>query len=110
MKKILLLFSIVFLVSCMSEEERAAWEKERLDERKGEMQFKGSRKQTITLKYHDLDSCEYIGRLENGNADILAHSGHCKYCEKRHARLLDSLIKKNLYEFFAISKDSATVK
>lgn len=105
MKKILFLFSILTFVSCgMTQEEREAWEKERAEEMKEEMHFQGSYKTTVTVQYYDLDNCEYIGRLSNISSDFIAHSGQCKYCKQRQAHLLDSLIKKNLAEFFALSK------
>lgn len=54
--------------------------------------------------YYSADSCEYVGRLNNSSSDFMAHSGHCKRCEKRQIHLMDSLIKENLKAFFAIEK------
>lgn len=37
------------------------------------------RRKTIgsNIYTYTIDSCEYIGRLNNGNADVLTHSGTC---------------------------------
>ncbi len=36
------------------------------------------------INLYVIDSCEYIGYINNWNADILTHKGNCKYCIKRN--------------------------
>lgn len=54
--------------------------------------------------YYKIDSCDYIGSLNNRTTDVLAHSGQCRRCEKHKIHLMDSLIKVNLKSFFFIEK------
>jgi hypothetical protein len=59
----------------------------------------------VTLTYYNIDSCDYVGKLRNTSSDFVAHAGQCRFCQKRQAHLIDSLIKKNLEEFFKLSKN-----
>lgn len=52
------------------------------------------------INVYTTDSCEYIGMVNFNAYDLFAHRGRCKFCEKRQANLIDSLIKKNLENFF----------
>ena len=57
-----------------------------------------------TATYYNVDSCEYFGRLNYSPTDFLVHNGNCPHCQQRQVQLIDSLIKKNLREFFAMEK------
>jgi hypothetical protein len=35
------------------------------------------------IEIYIIDSCEYIGNIYGGNADMLAHKGNCKFCAER---------------------------
>lgn len=54
----------------------------------------------ITLQYYDANGHQYLGRLNNTSSDHIAHAGECKRC----IQITDSLMKKNLKEFFQIKK------
>ena len=41
-----------------------------------------------------LDSCEYIGYLGFGNADVLTHKGNCRFCQERRQKELEELVIK----------------
>lgn len=34
----------------------------------------------VNIRLYIIDSCEYIGRVNNTFADYLTHKGNCKYC------------------------------
>lgn len=36
------------------------------------------------INVYIIDSCEYIGLIENFSYDILTHKGNCKYCLQRN--------------------------
>jgi hypothetical protein len=59
---------------------------------------------SFTATYYSADSCEYIGLLDNSSSSFMTHSGQCKRCEKRQVHLMDSIVKANLKEFFAIKQ------
>lgn len=33
-----------------------------------------------------IDSCEYVGVMNCGNANVLTHKGNCKYCIERNKK------------------------
>ena len=41
-----------------------------------------------------IDSCEYIGVLDCGNANYLAHKGNCRFCKERRQKELEELVIK----------------
>jgi hypothetical protein len=64
MKKILLAFTALMMVGCISDDEEA-----KIYEDDG----------FATLTY---DSCEYVFKT-SGYKGFLAHKGNCRFCEKR---------------------------
>lgn len=38
------------------------------------------------MKIHTIDSCEYVGRITGGSADVLTHKGNCKFCTERNKK------------------------
>ena len=41
-----------------------------------------------------IDSCEYIGLVENSYFDYLAHKGSCCFCKERRQKELEELVIK----------------
>lgn len=98
MKNLLIILTIIFLTSCgMSQEERKIWEEKRKEIQKGYIEI-------IDLRYYDIDSCQYFGKLRNTSSDFITHSGKCPRCEKRQIKIIDSLIKVNLENFIKKKK------
>lgn len=107
--KNLLFISVLFLIACGPSKEELEWKAkhaQNLTLRKTTISIGECNCGTVNLYYYDIDSCEYLGKVTESNSDLLAHAGQCKYCRKRQAQLIDSLIKKNLKEFFELSKNS----
>ena len=80
MKKIILLaFTALMVVGCVSEQERD----EILKQHERFQDF-----QVVVV-----DSCEYVYRY-SGSSGMAAHKGNCKFCAKRRQKELEELIKK----------------
>lgn len=62
----------------------------------------GCKCNSMTLIYYDADSCQYLGLLDNSSSSFATHSGHCPRCAKRQIKIIDSLLQKNLKEFFEL--------
>ena len=41
-----------------------------------------------------IDSCEYFGLLDWGNANILSHKGNCRFCKERRQKELEELVEQ----------------
>ncbi len=41
------------------------------------------------LNLYVIDSCEYLGRVNGGQSDIITHKGNCKYCTERQKVLYE---------------------
>ncbi len=47
------------------------------------------------MRTYTIDSCEYIGSVNGGNADFIAHKGNCKFCKARRIAEMYSILKSN---------------
>ena len=48
----------------------------------------------ISPKTYIIDSCEYIGFVGYGYADIIAHKGNCRFCKERRQKELKELVEQ----------------
>ena len=53
----------------------------------------GTYTSTYRQRTYVIDSCEYIGILDLGNGNYLAHKGNCKFCTERRKQELRELLK-----------------
>ena len=54
----------------------------------------GTYRVAIPPRTYIIDSCEYIGFVGYGAADIIAHKGNCKFCAERRQTELKELIEQ----------------
>ena len=47
-----------------------------------------------SCKTYVIDSCEYFGLLDLGNANFLSHKGNCKFCAERRKQELKELVEQ----------------
>ena len=45
-----------------------------------------------SVRVYILDSCEYYGVLDMGNANYLSHKGNCRFCKERRKKELEKLV------------------
>lgn len=41
-----------------------------------------------------IDSCEYFGILNRGNANLLSHKGNCRFCKERRQKEMEELAEQ----------------
>ena len=46
-----------------------------------------------TYRVYVIDSCEYLGVLNNGNGSFIAHKGNCRFCTERRQKELRELLE-----------------
>ncbi len=42
-----------------------------------------------SYRVYVIDSCEYYGILDGGNANFLAHKGNCRFCQQRMRDMIE---------------------
>lgn len=41
-------------------------------------------KQQVPIYIYEIDSCEYIGKIDNYSDQFITHKGDCKFCKTRN--------------------------
>ena len=47
-----------------------------------------------TYRVYIMDSYEYLGILNNGNGNFIAHKGNCRFCQEHRQKELKELVKQ----------------
>ena len=80
MKKLFLLTTLIFFISCDTKNVKIEATEIMIDGR--------------SFKIYEMDGCQWFGSL-NSQTSVLSHRGRCIYCEERQVKLIDSLIRVN---------------
>ena len=47
-----------------------------------------------SYRVYVIDSCEYLGLLNSGNGNFIAHKGNCNFCKERRQKELKELVEQ----------------
>jgi len=61
---------------------------------KSELNADGTYSPGKSQKVYVVDSCEYVGKLDEGKWNYLAHKGNCRFCAERRQKELEELVKQ----------------
>jgi hypothetical protein len=82
MKKLFLLITLIFFISCDTKNVKSETTDIMIDGR--------------LFKIYEMDSCQWLGSSTlTSQTAILSHRGRCIYCQERRVKLIDSLIRVN---------------